>query len=44
MNKIKNIDINVDDLKNKLEIGEKAKEIAEDNKEIKSFYKELLIF
>jgi uncharacterized protein YpuA (DUF1002 family) len=45
MNKIKNIDINVDDLKKQVsKLGEKAKEIAEDNKEIKSFLQRITDF
>ncbi len=45
MNKIKNIDINVEDLKKQVsKIGEKAKEIAKDNKEIKSFLEKITDF
>lgn len=37
MDKIKNIDINIEDIKEQVsKIGEKARELAEDNKEIKS--------
>lgn len=38
MDRIKNIDINIEDLKEQVsKIGEKAKELAEDSEEIKSF-------
>lgn len=45
MDSIKNIDINVEDLKDQIsKIGEKAKELAEGNEEIKSFLQKITDF